>query len=456
MLPPIDPSGGRRGLLRDSSSRRVGNEHDMPMQNARDVMPIEQGRKPRLRLLKHVGGEALPPLPPQSSMLPPLAAQMNTPNGDPRSAAERDVGRRPRSSEGQSLRLFKRRPSGNKSNSVGPSAHEEAAAPVMVNKAIPGSPSEVEQAQMKSRIHEYRKQERRKAKMEAERREQEELERQERAQKVNPKLEAYRKELGRKAAEAHRKEREEREAEQAVEEQRESARRNRINRVRRAANGEEPDDAAEAEPIPGVSSPSGAAPAGAANVREGRSKRRQPPSGRENDGSRRERKSSPQRSAPNARKHEAAPSSEAPQNAGYPSSPSGGSAAHTSVEAGEKAVEDAKKVCAEGLMAGLSDGGLDEVIQNIVAAPENATSPKAPEASQPIECGADADDSHAQAPEASQPIESGADDSHTQVSDSAPPAPSTDAANDSAQQLEVGADDALPAEAGADQQEPVA
>lgn len=80
------------------------------------------------------------------------------------------------------------------------------------------------------RVRQHMRQKRRKAKEEEELRVFEEKERQERMQKSMPQVEAYRRELARKAAELHRREKVEKEIAAVEQEQLASARRERVNR----------------------------------------------------------------------------------------------------------------------------------------------------------------------------------------------------------------------------------
>eukprot|EP00913_Durusdinium_trenchii_P001959 g1812.t1 len=112
------------------------------------------------------------------------------------------------------------------------------------------------------------RQKRRKAKEEEELRAVEEKERQERVQKSMPQVEAYRRELARKAAELHRREKVAKETAAVEQEQLASARRERVNRAGRYitpdvinthlgrldASGEEPGDAKGGERRPAGSS----------------------------------------------------------------------------------------------------------------------------------------------------------------------------------------------------------
>lgn len=83
------------------------------------------------------------------------------------------------------------------------------------------------------RVRQHMRQKRRKAKEEEELRVLEEKERQERMQKSMPQVEAYRRELARKAAELHRREKVEKEIAAVEQEQLASARRERVNRYMR-------------------------------------------------------------------------------------------------------------------------------------------------------------------------------------------------------------------------------
>lgn len=83
------------------------------------------------------------------------------------------------------------------------------------------------------RVRQHMRQKRRKAKEEEELRVLEEKERQERMQKSMPQVEAYRRELVRKAAELHRREKAEKEIAAVEQEQLASARRERVNRYMR-------------------------------------------------------------------------------------------------------------------------------------------------------------------------------------------------------------------------------
>ncbi|CAK9060546.1 Zinc finger CCCH domain-containing protein 5, partial [Durusdinium trenchii] len=88
----------------------------------------------------------------------------------------------------------------------------------------------VPQHDAQQRVRQHMRQKRRKAKEEEELRAVEEKERQERVQKSMPQVEAYRRELARKAAELHRREKVAKETAAVEQEQLASARRERVNR----------------------------------------------------------------------------------------------------------------------------------------------------------------------------------------------------------------------------------
>ncbi|CAJ1392864.1 unnamed protein product [Effrenium voratum] len=186
MLPKLDLHGGRGHRDQETKS---GSEAVVAL--------------PKLRLLRQVGRDEHEP------------SRVNA--RTPRANA-------PRSPRSPSLEAPKR------GRGMRPGREVRSPSPVRHGHHFAEEQSFVPQQDAQHRVRQVLRQKRRKAKEEEELKALEEKERQERQQKSLPQVEAYRRELARKAAEMHRRERATKETAAHEQEQLASARRERVNR----------------------------------------------------------------------------------------------------------------------------------------------------------------------------------------------------------------------------------